>query len=47
MLTIIDRDIELDGPLDKEQRSRLLAIAKRCPVHLTLASPIDIRTRLR
>ena len=46
-LTIIDRDIELDGPLDKDQRSRLLAIANRCPVHLTLTSRIDIRTRLR
>jgi putative redox protein len=46
-LTIIDRDIELDGPLDKDQRSRLLAIANRCPVHLTLISRIDIRTRLR
>jgi putative redox protein len=46
-LTIIDRDIELDGPLDKDQRSRLLAIGNRCPVHLTLISRIDIRTRLR
>src|SRR5678809_1501215 len=35
-LTVIDRDIELDGSLDESQRARLLAIANRCPVHLTL-----------
>jgi putative redox protein len=46
-LTVIDRDIQLDGALDEEQRARLLAIANRCPVHLTLTSKIDIRTRLR
>ena len=43
----IDREIELVGPLDDEQRQRLLAIADRCPVHRTLVSEIDIRTRLR
>ena len=47
MLTVIERDIELDGPLSDEQRERLLAIANRCPVHLTLTSRIDIRTTLR
>ena len=47
MLTVIDRDIELDGPLGEDQRARLLAIANRCPVHLTLTSRIDIRTRLQ
>jgi putative redox protein len=46
-LTVIDRDIELDGTLDEHQRARLLSIANRCPVHLTLTSTIDIRTRLR
>jgi putative redox protein len=45
-LTLIERDIELDGVLDEEQRVRLLAIANRCPVHLTLTSQIDIRSRL-
>ena len=47
MLTVIDRDVEFDGPLSVEQRERLLAIANRCPVHLTLTSRIDIRTTLR
>lgn len=46
-LTVIDRDIELDGSLGEDQRARLLAIANRCPVHLTLTSRIDIRTRLQ
>jgi putative redox protein len=46
-LTVIDREIELEGSLDDDQRARLLAIANRCPVHLTLSSRIDIRTRLR
>ena len=46
-LTVIDREIELEGPLSEDQRDRLLAIANRCPVHLTLTSKIDIRTRLK
>jgi putative redox protein len=46
-LTVIDREIALDGSLDQEQRARLLEIANRCPVHLTLTSTIDIRTRLQ
>jgi putative redox protein len=45
-LTIVDREITLEGSLDDEQRARLLAIANRCPVHLTLSSRIDIRTSL-
>jgi putative redox protein len=47
MLTVIDRELEFDGPLSGEQRERLLAIANRCPVHLTLTSRIDIRTTVR
>ena len=45
-LTLIERDIELEGVLDGEQRARLLAIANRCPVHLTLTSHMEIQTRL-
>jgi uncharacterized OsmC-like protein/alpha-beta hydrolase superfamily lysophospholipase len=30
------RDIAIDGDLDLEQRARLIEIAARCPVHLTL-----------
>jgi putative redox protein len=46
-LTVIDRDIALEGALDDSQRARLLAIANRCPVHLTLTARIDIRTTLQ
>ena len=45
-LTLIEREIELEGVLDEEQRARLLAIANRCPVHQTLTSQINIKTRL-
>jgi len=46
MLDRIEREITLTGPLDAAQRGRLLEIANRCPVHRTLVSEIDIRTRL-
>ncbi len=41
----IDRDITFKGPLDADQRARLLAIAEKCPVHRTLHSEIRIQTR--
>jgi putative redox protein len=41
----IDREIAISGPLDDEQRERLLQIADKCPVHRTLTSEIKIRTR--
>ena len=40
------RTISLDGPLDEDQRTRLLAIADRCPVDLTLVRGADVETRL-
>jgi putative redox protein len=42
----IQNEITLVGPLDDEQRTRLLEIAGKCPVHRTLTSEIKIRTRL-
>lgn len=41
----IERDIQFEGALTSEQRSTLREIANRCPVHRTLTSEIDIRTR--
>jgi uncharacterized OsmC-like protein len=41
----IELDIEFAGPLSSEQRSKLLEIAKKCPVHRTLTSETNIRTR--
>jgi uncharacterized OsmC-like protein len=41
----IELDIEFAGPLSSEQRSKLLEIAKKCPVHRTLTSETNIKTR--
>ncbi|MGK2930582.1 MAG: bifunctional alpha/beta hydrolase/OsmC family protein, partial [Acidimicrobiales bacterium] len=46
MVDRIERTIELRGPLDDEQRSRLLGLADRCPVHRTLEGEIQITTKL-
>lgn len=43
-LDVIDRDIEFIGELSDEQRSRLLEIADRCPVHKTLTGSLSIKT---
>ena len=41
----IEIDIALVGPLSREQRSKLLEIAKKCPVHRTLTSETNIKTK--
>jgi uncharacterized OsmC-like protein len=41
----IDRTITFEGDLSAEQRARLLEIADKCPVHRTLKSEVDIRTK--
>jgi len=41
----IEREIRLDGDLSPEQRTKLMEIADKCPVHRTLSSEISIRTR--
>lgn len=40
----LDREVELDGALSDEQRTRLLQIADRCPVKQTLERGVQIRT---
>lgn len=45
LLDRIERDIHFDGPLSDEQRSKLIEIANKCPVHRTLTSEINIQTR--
>jgi len=44
MLDQIDRVIAMEGPLDAEQRKKLMEIADKCPVHRTLTSEIHIVT---
>ncbi len=42
----IERELSFSGMLSDEQRTRLLEIAEKCPVHRTLTSEIEIQTRL-
>ena len=46
MLDRIEADVAFDGQLTVDQKDRLFEIANRCPVHRTLTSEVDIRTRL-
>jgi len=46
MLDHIESDLEFAGRLTQEQRSKLLEIAEKCPVHRTLVSEIDTRSRV-
>jgi putative redox protein len=43
----VHREIELVGALDDEQRTRLIEIADRCPVHRTLERGIVVETDQR
>src|SRR5437763_475384 len=41
----IEREIQLIGSLTNDQRSKLMEMADKCPVHRTLTSEINIRTK--
>lgn len=43
---VISRTVHLRGPLDDEQRERLLQIANACPVHRILTGTVDVPTAL-
>ena len=45
-IDVFRREIHLEGPLDAEQRARLLEIADKCPVHRTLEHASTIETVL-
>ncbi|MEM7588007.1 MAG: OsmC family protein [Acidobacteriota bacterium] len=45
-IDLIEKEIEIRGPLDEAQRARLLEIAGRCPVHRTLTSETVIQSKL-
>jgi putative redox protein len=45
MLDQIERVIAMEGPLDADQRKRLMEIADKCPVHRTLTSEVRILSR--
>ena len=42
----IVQTITLEGPLDAEQKKRLVEIAGKCPVHRTLEGPLVLEERL-
>lgn len=42
----MNRKIEVIGDLNEEQKTRLLAIANKCPIHNTLTHTITIDTTL-
>jgi putative redox protein len=46
LVDMIDRIVRLEGPLDDEQRAKLIEIAEKCPLHRTLTNQIDINTLL-
>ncbi len=46
MIDVIEKKLALEGDLSEEQRSRLLEISARCPVHRTLLNEIKIRSEL-
>jgi len=46
MIDRIETEISFIGDLSEAQRHRLLEIANKCPVHRTLVSEVQIRTRL-
>jgi len=43
---VFERAIALEGALDETQKAKLLEIAERCPVHLTLDRGADVKTTL-
>ncbi|MGD2166524.1 MAG: alpha/beta fold hydrolase [Gammaproteobacteria bacterium] len=44
-ISTFDRVVELSGELDAAQRTRLIEIAERCPVHRALTGKVHINTR--
>ena len=45
-LDVIESEISLRGALSDAQRAQLKLIAERCPVHRTLTSGVEVRTRM-
>jgi|SRR6202011_4654414 uncharacterized OsmC-like protein len=41
----IELEVHFDGALTDEQRAKLMEIAEKCPVHQTLTSEINIKSR--
>ncbi len=46
-IDLIEKEIELSGKLNQNQRERLKAIAEKCPVHKTILNDIKIISKLK
>jgi len=46
MVERIELNVSLTGNLTEDQRSKLMEISEKCPVHRTLVSQVQIRTTL-
>ncbi len=42
---LFEKEISFEGALDDAQKARLIAVAERCPVHLTLTRGADVTTK--
>jgi putative redox protein len=42
----IELELELEGPLEEQQRQRLVEVSEKCPVHRTLDSEVLIEIRV-
>jgi putative redox protein len=45
LLDRIEMEIEVTGSMTPDQHKKLMEIATKCPIHRTLTSEINIRTR--
>lgn len=45
-IDVFERIISFEGDLDDKKRARLLEIANKCPVHITLENKANIKTHL-
>lgn len=45
-IDVFERIIDLEGDLDEVKRARILEIANKCPVHVTLEQNAQINTKL-
>ena len=45
-IDVFERIIHIEGDIDDKKRERILEIADKCPVHLTLENSAKIKTRI-
>ena len=45
-IDVFERIIHVEGEIDKKMEARILEIANKCPVHLTLENSAKIKTRM-